>query len=283
MKKFFLLLTVLGLGLLVGCTQKEVDNIKPIILVNGGTTAMIVGGEFTPPSVVVSDNIDEDIEVVVSGDTLNTDQAGTYTFKYNATDKAGNTANEKTFTVVVYEYAANMDIQNGGFETGDLTGWTIEQISGSSDAFKNEYVISTNNRKEGTYFFDGSKTDDDKVGAIRSSNFVLGGSGWINFRLGGGNDIQSLYLGVYRASDDVMIAKFANSNPQKYGGNEFLVGYKFNLLTITGLNRGETLYIKIVDTKLENWAIIKIDDIKTFNIAEPSNTTYDTVLNQIAY
>lgn len=282
MKKFFLLLTVLGLGLLVGCTQAENDNIKPIILVNGGTTSMITGGEFTPPSIVVSDNKDEDIEVVVSGDTLMVNQAGTYTFKYNATDKAGNTANEKTFTVVVYEYTATMDIQNGGFETGDLSGWTIEQINGSSDAFKNEFVISTDNRKAGTYFFDGSKTDDDKVGAIRSSNFVLGGSGWINFRLGGGNDKDNLYLAVYRASDDSMVARFANSNPQKYGGNEFLVGYKFNLLSIPGLTRGETLYIKVVDTKLENWAIIKIDDIKTFTIEEPTSNTYDISINQIS-
>ena len=78
--------------------------------------------------------------------------------------------------------------------------------------------------------------------------------------------------------EDTLLANFKN---QKYGGNEFLVGYKFNLLTIAGLSRGETLYIKIVDTKLENWAIIKIDDIKTFNITEPSNTTYDTVLNQL--
>lgn len=281
MKKIFLWITVLSFGLLVGCTQKETDNIKPIILVSGGTTAMITSGEFTPPSVVVSDNQDSDITVVVSGDTVNVNQAGTYTLKYNATDKAGNTAVEKTFTVTIYDYAPNMDIQNGGFETGDLAGWTIEQIGGSSDAFKNEFVISTNNRKEGTYFFDGSKTDDDKVGSIRSSNFVLGGSGWIHFRLGGGNDKDNLYLAVYRASDDSMVARFANSNPQKYGGNEFLVGYKFNLLSISGLTRGETLYIKVVDTKLENWAIIKIDDIKTFTIEEPTSNTYDIASNQI--
>ena len=68
---------------------------------------------------------------------------------------------------------------------------------------------------------------------------------------------------------------------KKYGGNEFLVGYKFNLLTINGITLGEELYIRVVDTKLENWAIIKIDDIVTFNIKEPSSTIYETVLNQL--
>lgn len=281
MKKIMLLTITIFLVMLAACTTTEADTTRPIILVNGGTTEIIVGGSFTPPSVVVSDNVDTDINVVISGDTVDVNTAGTYTIIYNAQDSAGNAAIEKSFTVIVYDFNEQMNIQNGGFETGDLSGWTIEEVNGSSDAFSDAFVISTTNRKEGTYFFDGSRTDDDKVGAIRSSNFILGGSGWINFRLGGGNDIETLYLAVYRASDNEMIAKFSNSNPQKYGGNEFLVGYKFNLLTVNGVTLGEELYIRVVDAKLENWAIIKIDDIVTFNIKEPSSTIYETVLNQL--
>ncbi|VEU82416.1 immunoglobulin-like domain-containing protein [Acholeplasma hippikon] len=280
MKKLLLFVLNLMLFVIVSCGSEK-DTTKPIILLSGGKTAIIVGDDFIGPQVSVTDNADDSIEVVISGDTIDTTKPGTYTLYYDATDSAGNKANQKSFTVTVYAYISNMDILNGGFETGNLSGWTIESIDGKSDAFKDEYVISANNRKEGTYFFDGSKTDDDKVGAIRSSNFILGGSGWINFRLGGGNDVEHLYLAIYRASDDVMIAKFANTNPQKYGGNEILVSYKFNLLTIPNVKLGDELYIRVVDTKLENWAIIKIDDIKTFNIEEPSQTTYETVLNQL--
>lgn len=281
MKKIMLITITLCLIILTACSTTQADTISPILLVNGGTTEMIVGGTFSPPTVIVSDNVDTDIDVIISGDIVDIHTAGTYTIIYNAQDSAGNAAIEKTFTVNVYDYNEQMNILNGGFETGDLSGWTIEEVNGSSAAFSYAFVISTTNRKEGTYFFDGSKTDDDKVGAIRSSNFILGGSGWFNFRLGGGNDIETLYLAVYRASNDEMIAKFSNSNPQKYGGNEFLVGYKFNLLTINGITLGEELYIRVVDTKLENWAIIKIDDIVTFNIKEPSSTIYETVLNQL--
>lgn len=281
MKKILVLCLMILSFILISCNKDAKDETKPIILVSGGTQSMIVGGVFEAPIVKVTDNQDEDIEVVISGDHVDVNKPGTYTIKYDAKDKAGNEAVQKTFSVTVYLYQENMDILNGGFETGDLSGWTIEPMNGSSDAFSDLFVIDSNNRKEGKYFFDGSKTDDDKTGSIRSSNFILGGSGWINFRLGGGNDIDNLYLAIYRASDDTMIAKFSNKNPQKYGGNETLVGYKFNLLTINGLNLGEELYIKIVDTKLENWAIIKIDDIKTFNIVEPSQTLYETVLNQI--
>ena len=42
----------------------------------------------------------------------------------------------------------------------------------------------------------------------------------------------------------------------------FLVGCckSFNLLTINGITLGEELYIRVVDTKLENWQF-KEDDI----------------------
>lgn len=282
MKKLILGILLLMVVFLTACQKSQnQDTTKPIILVSGGSQAILVGDIFVFPSVFVSDNQDEDIDVVVSGDLVNTNQAGTYTILYDAKDSSGNEAIQKSFTVTVFSYQENMDILNGGFEIGTLSGWTIETVNGFSDAFHDDYVIDTANRKEGTYFFDGSKTDDDKTGAITSSIFVLGGSGWIHFRLGGGNDIDHLFLAVYRASNNEMVAKFANSNPQKYGGNEFLVGYKFNLLTINDISLGETFYIKVVDSKLENWAIIKIDDIKTFNIVEPSNILYETVLNQI--
>lgn len=281
MKRKLLFVLTICLISLAACTKNEVlDTTKPVIFLTGGTTHMLVGDMFVEPSVKVTDNVDTDITYTKSGDTVDPSKAGTYTIYYDATDKAGNKADQKSFTVHVYAFSDNMNIVNGGFETGDLTGWTIEEINGSSDAFNDAFVIDTNNRKEGTYFFDGSKTDDNKVGALRSSNFILGGSGWINFRLGGGNDIQTLYLAVYRATDDTMVAKFANRNPQKYGGNEFLVGYKFNLLTIDGVNLGDEFYIKIIDEKLENWAIIKIDDVKTFNLTEPSGTTYELTINQ---
>ena len=217
MKKIWILMLVIGTLFLVSCANNNEikDDVKPIILVSGGTTHLIEGGTYEPPSISVTDNIDTDISVVVSGDTVDVEKAGVYTLYYDATDKAGNKAVQKSFVVTVFSYNENMDIVNGGFETGDLSGWTILEFEGSSDAFKDSFVIDANNRKEGTYFFDGSKTDDDKVGQIRSSNFILGGSGWMNFRLGGGNDIETLYLGVYKVSDDSLVAKFANTNPQK--------------------------------------------------------------------
>ena len=278
MKKFILCLSFCSL-VLMGCTSTK-DEKKPVILITGGTEAIIVGDTYELPSVFVTDDIDQDIKVNISGDTINPLVAGVYTIYYDAEDKAGNQADQKSYTLTVYDYQTDMDILNGSFETGDLIGWQIESINGQSDAFHADYVIDENNRKDGTYFFDGSETDDDKIGALRSSTFRLGGNGWISFRLGGGNDIETLFLGIYRASDDTLVTKFANSNPQKYGGNEFLVGYKCDLLQIEGMVLGESYYIKIVDQKLENWAIIKIDDIKTFHVIEPSSLTYETVQGQ---
>src|SRR5690554_848408 len=108
MKKFMLITSTLCLIILTACSTTQADTISPILLVNGGTTEMIVGGTFSPPTVIVSDNVDTDIDVIISGDIVDIHTAGTYTIIYNAHNSAGNAAIEKTFTVNVYDYNEQM-------------------------------------------------------------------------------------------------------------------------------------------------------------------------------
>ena len=83
--------------------EPEVDTIKPVITITGGTTAMTVGGTYTPPTVTAMDNVDGDItsSIVKSGDTVNPAVAGTYTELYDVMDESGNKAIQGTYTVVV--------------------------------------------------------------------------------------------------------------------------------------------------------------------------------------
>ena len=82
-----------------------VDAEKPVItLIGDATMNLKVGDTFTDPGSTVEDNVDKDLEAVVTGlDELDTNKAGTYTLKYNAEDKAGNKADEVTRTVIVAE------------------------------------------------------------------------------------------------------------------------------------------------------------------------------------
>ena len=89
MKKILMLLMAGTVILLAGCTKKEVDNQKPIIIISGGSSAILVGQSFIAPSVHVSDNIDETIDLIVSGDQVDTSQPGTYTIFYDAIDASG--------------------------------------------------------------------------------------------------------------------------------------------------------------------------------------------------
>jgi Domain of unknown function. len=81
---------------------KSDDTEKPVITLNGDATMNLkVGDTFTDPGATVTDNVDKDLVAVVSGDVVDTTKAGTYVIKYDATDKAGNKADQKTRTVTV--------------------------------------------------------------------------------------------------------------------------------------------------------------------------------------
>ena len=97
---------------------------------------------------------------------------------------------KKSFT----EDETAADIVNGGFETGDLTGWKV--LSGR--AMRESSVVPTGQYYwedrlvygEGSYYFDGSNNGavrEKLVGAMRSTKFTLGGDGFISFMMGCGN------------------------------------------------------------------------------------------------
>ncbi|RIV32757.1 DUF5011 domain-containing protein [Flagellimonas lutimaris] len=97
------------------------DTTPPVITLNGDATVDLnVGDTYTDAGATASDDTDGDISgnIVVGGDTVDTNTAGTYVITYNVSDAAGNAATEVTRTVNVQEPFDSGLLINGDFENG---------------------------------------------------------------------------------------------------------------------------------------------------------------------
>jgi hypothetical protein len=107
--------------------EKEIpDTVAPVITLTGGSTVVVIGGTYTPPTCEVTDNLDTHLECVVGGDTVDVNTLGTYVVTYNVTDVAGNVATEVTHTVEV------TDVPDTEAPVITLTGGDMEVIQGET-------------------------------------------------------------------------------------------------------------------------------------------------------
>jgi len=199
---------------------------------------------------------------------------------------------------------APYQVVNGGFETGDQTGWTRYglwkgesgmQAFDTSLVTSGTYFSSYPYNKTGTYCMGITSASvtwsqsEERMGYLRSSNFTLGGTGWISFKLGGGKNTEFAYMSVRKTSDNTEVARFGNrffNNTSRattvYGSSisnaeAFLFPYYFNLSTVTTLGTG--LYILLCDTAGYNWSILSADAFVTYYATAPSPGTDDLATN----
>lgn len=111
----------------VSCNEdadnEPIDTEAPVItLLGADTIALKVGDSFTDPGATATDNVDGDISenIVVGGDVVDVNTAGTYVITYNVSDAEENPASEITRTVIVEESNFFDDglLINGDFENG---------------------------------------------------------------------------------------------------------------------------------------------------------------------
>ncbi|MEK6154664.1 immunoglobulin-like domain-containing protein [Flavobacteriaceae bacterium 3-367] len=105
------------------------DTEAPVITLNGDATVDLNLGDpaYVDAGATATDNVDGDISgsIVVGGDTVDTNVAGTYTITYNVSDAAGNAATEVTRTVNVVDSTFDDGLlTNGDFENGS-DSWTV--------------------------------------------------------------------------------------------------------------------------------------------------------------
>ncbi|MDF2698928.1 MAG: hypothetical protein K0Q49_484 [Haloplasmataceae bacterium] len=151
-----------NLGRLTGTLPSVVtlDNIKLFVLVEDlvDTTDPVIAGANdvliplnstfdNKAGVSVSDNKDllTNDNLVITGDTVNTAVAGTYTLTYTLADSAGNdTSVTRVVTVKEFEYFDTTSIKNGDFSEPFTTAWSEWHNGGREVA----YTVNANGELE---------------------------------------------------------------------------------------------------------------------------------------
>ena len=146
------------------------DTEAPVITLNGASTIDLeLGDSYTDAGATATDNVDGDLtsNIVVGGDTVNTNIVGSYVITYNVSDAAGNDAVEVTRTVnvnpdstppiITLIGASSIDLNVGDTYT-ELGATATDNIDGDITA---NIVItgSVNTSVAGTYFVNYNVSD----------------------------------------------------------------------------------------------------------------------------
>lgn len=169
-------------------------------------------------------------------------------------------------------------VLNGDFETGDLTGWTLNGGNFINISFKRVWWIENYLfDKQGIYFLNGWESNENETGYIESEEFTLGGIGKITFKLGGGHNQDLCYVELIDAETNEVIGKYGNSKFKDLNKKYFYNGL-FNDLSKDGyylanmatyqvdlsnyLNR--KIKIRLVDNATSDWGLLFADDFITY-------------------
>ncbi len=181
-------------------------------------------------------------------------------------------------------------VENGGFETGDFTGWTLPEgwpvdengnplgLSSEKTYWAEEMPFN----QAGEYHLDGWATTipEPESWHITSSHFILGGVGYITVRMGG----RTAAVKVFKA-DGTQIGLFRNRHFKDSGFpsvKKGVGGSWADMATfIIDLHEyiGEELYLELWDEESPgSWAVAFFDEVVTLYDEIPDyKTNFDLV------
>ncbi len=166
-------------------------------------------------------------------------------------------------TLIVVTLAAQAEIPNGSFETGDFTSWTATGTAFSIDV---PGTVGAFNNPDGSYYASSFAADGlgGATGTLRSNNFVLD-KNTVEFLITGWSTLapppgkpKTNYVTLNLASNNLELDReYAPNTP----------GVFISLLLSGGDHTGESVYLAVVDDNPGgSGAYIAVDAFKTIHI-----------------
>ena len=168
------------------------------------------------------------------------------------------------------------ELVNGGFENG-LEGWTLVGNIGSVSSDKNYWVNDPESAEGFAFGMDGDKmfsayapgAEERAVGTLTSSSFLIGGSGFVTFKLGAMRDANYVYVDVVDAETKQILARYYNglwaerTDDVKSGCT--LIAYKADLSAFMD----REVFFRISDNADSGYGLFFVDSFVTFYANEP--------------
>ncbi len=211
------------------------------------------------------------------GDSYNSEvtyETFTVTVSYIANGEAGSI--EYTYKLAIID-STECRLENGGFENG-LDGWTqageIGNVSSNGSYWNGDFGM------DGEKMFSAYEPSDmfeKNFGTLTSSTFVVGGSGFVTFKIGAMKDDYRVYLDVIDADTKEILARYYNGLWVKDVTHCTLVAYKADLSAF----KGREVYFRISDYASSDYGLFFADSFVTYYEAEPDGFNAATPVNYV--
>ena len=184
-------------------------------------------------------------------------------------------------TPVNYEVPGTIyDVFNGGFEMGDVQGWWNNGEIGLVTNATGYWGDNIPYEKDGDYLFTGVESfgadtmREGNRGALTSSVFEIGGTGYISFKLGGGGSALC-YVQVIDAVTGEVLARY-HQQAQK---DAVLIQYVADLSAYIG----RTVRFQVVDQADSGWGCVSFDNLVTYHTSKPEGLEAIDIKGNIKY
>ena len=168
-------------------------------------------------------------------------------------------------------------LQNGDFENG-LDGWKVVGNIGGISTDKTYWTEAIEFGMDGEKMFSAYAPGalESAVGTLTSSSFVVGGSGFVTFKVGAMRDGNYVYVDVVDAETKEILARYYNGlwSDADLGGCK-LVAYKADLSAFMG----KEVFFRISDNADSGYGLFFADSFVTYYENEPADFNTATAVN----